>query len=107
LAAALWRGSFFLLLSGKFFSGKSFSGKGEGAAALAGGSGAGCSAAAGSTAGGAIGVMAGAVAVTTPALGCRADCHFINSAPPSAPAATNNPICNGFMLQFSVLDWTN
>ena len=32
----------------------------------------------------------------------RVDCHFITSAPPSAPAATNSPICNGFMLQFSV-----
>src|SRR5205085_2007121 len=98
LTVALWRGSLFLFFSGKFFSGKFFSGKGD-TAAVAGGSGAGCSAAAASVAtGGASGVEAGAVAVTTPALGCRADCHFINSAPPSAPAATNNPICNGFML---------
>ena len=37
------------------------------------------------------------------AFGCRADCHLITSAPPSAPTATNNPICNGFMLQFSAM----
>jgi hypothetical protein len=52
-------------------------------------------------------VTAGIVAVTAAALGCRVDCHFITSAPPSAPTATNSPICNGFMLQFSVISWTN
>jgi hypothetical protein len=48
--------------------------------------------------------MAGAAATAGATVtGCRVDCHFISSAPPSAPAATNSPICNGFMLLSSLL----